>query len=111
MCARRSPVRSHPFTPSSGSAIPGHAPAGGVRVEQRGRAVLADVSDQAAVDAVADELPEPRREPRGELARDPELLVLLLPDEARAVVHRDPDAAPIRLVGAALVPQAAVVDE
>ena len=66
---------------------------------------------RCAVDAVADQAPEARREARGDLARDAELLVLLLADEAGAVVHGDPDAALAGAVGAAAVPEAAVPDQ
>jgi len=58
-----------------------------LRVEQRRRALLVDVADQAAVDAVADQLAQARGEAARDLARDAELLVLLLADEAGAVVR------------------------
>ena len=48
--------------------------------------------DQAAVDAVADEFAQAGAEAARDLARDAELLVLLLADPAGAVVHRDADA-------------------
>ena len=63
------------------------------------------------VDAVAHQAPQARREARGDLARDAELLVLLLADEAGAVVHGDADAPLAGAVGAAAVPEAAVPDQ
>src|SRR6185503_7426784 len=69
-------------------------------VEQCRRAPLVDVPDQSAVDAVADQLAQARREPLRDLARDAELLILLLADESGAVVHRDPDAALARVIRA-----------
>ena len=58
--------------------------------EQLLRAVLLDVADQAAVDTEAAQLLELGPEARGDLARDAELLVLLLADEAGAVVQYFP---------------------
>ena len=72
---------------------------------------LVDVADEAVVERVADELLQARRELRRDLARDAELLVLLLADVAGAVVHRHADAAPAGAVRAAAVPEAAVVDQ
>src|SRR5262245_38345570 len=74
--------------------------------EQLDRVALVDVPDQVAVDAVADQRAQARREARRDLARDAELLVLLLAQEAGAVVHRDADAALAGGVGAAAVPEA-----
>src|SRR5262249_61822252 len=98
-------------SPPTGGAIPDHAAVVGVAVEQECRVPLVDVADEPVVDAVSHQLAQPRREAAGDLARDAELLVLLLPDPAGAVVHGDPDTALIGAIGAAAVPQAAVPDE
>src|SRR5437870_1965527 len=47
----------------AGVLIPEHAGIASAVVEQPFRALLVDVPDEPVVDAVADELPEPRREP------------------------------------------------
>src|SRR5262245_2659424 len=91
--------------------VPDHAAFGVRRPEEELGIALVDVADQAAVDAVSDQLQQARREAARDLARDAELLVLLLPDPPGAVVHRDADAALLRRVRAAAVPQAAVPDE
>src|SRR5262249_58557685 len=95
----------------AGVAVPDHAVAVRALVEQERRAPLVDVTDEAVVDTVPDQLAQPRREAARDLACDPELLVLLLPDPAGAVVHRDADAALPCPVRAPAVPQAAVPDE
>src|SRR5688572_19623154 len=77
-------------------------------VEEVDRAALVDVADEPAVDAVAHELAQPWRKSARDLERDPELLVLLLADPARAIVHGDADARGGGAVGAAAVPEAAV---
>src|SRR6185503_20300357 len=57
-------------------------------VEQVLGAALVDVADQPAIQPEPGELAQPRRERARDLERDPELLVLLLPHPAGAVVHR-----------------------
>src|SRR5262249_56748985 len=69
------------------------------------------VTDQAVVAAVPARPARPGRDAARDLACDPELLVLLRPDPAGAVVHRDADAALPCPVRAPAVPQAAVPDE
>src|SRR4030095_5742992 len=76
--------------------------------EQLDRVALVDVPDQVAVDAVADQPAQARGEARRDLARDAELLVLLLAQEAGAVVHRDADAPLAGGVGPPAVPEAPV---
>src|SRR5205085_7722992 len=73
-----------------------------------GRRLLVDVADEAGVDAVADELLQPRRERLDQRRRQPEVLVLLLADVAGAVVHGDADALLVGRVGTAAMPQRAV---
>ena len=80
-------------------------------VEQLRRAVLVDVTDEAAVHAVTDELAQARLEAPDLLDRDAQLLVLLLADVTGAVVHGDADAALAGPVRTAPVPEAAVPDE
>src|SRR4051812_4569689 len=62
-------------------------------VEQVDRAALVDVADQLLVQAIADQGAQLGRERPGQLARDAELLVLLLAQPAGAVVHRDAEPA------------------
>src|SRR5207248_4852964 len=99
----------------SGEVVPDHrAPVAGRgrgRVEDLHRAALVDVADEPVVDAVPAQLAQSRLEARRALTRDAELLVLLLTDEARAVVHGDADAPIGRAVGTAAVPEAAVPHE
>src|SRR6185437_11748992 len=80
-------------------------------VQALGGARLVDVADQAAVDAIADELLQPRREALHQVRIEPELLVLLLADEADAIVHGDACAPPIGAVGSAAVPERPVPDQ
>src|SRR5581483_10157452 len=86
---------------SPAAAVIPHHPGLGRVAEHLDGAALVDVPDEPAVDAVAAELAEARREAARDFARDAELLVLLLADPSRAVVHRDPDAPDGRPVGAA----------
>src|SRR5512137_386920 len=88
--------------------VPDEARGATLLVEEALRALLVDVADEPVVDAIAHELAEPGREAARDLARDAELLVLLLAHVARAVVHRDADATARRAVGAAAVPETAV---
>src|SRR5579864_9320670 len=87
--------------------IPHHAGGASVK-EQLRRVVLVDVPDQRVVDAESAQLLQAWLEAAQGRQRDAELLVLLLADPARAVVHRHTHAAPVRGVGAPPVPQAAV---
>src|SRR5262245_12657475 len=77
------------------------------RVEDLDRTVPVDVPDQRVVHAVPDQLAQTGLEAGRHFRRDAELLVLLLADEAGAVVHRDPDARRVGGVRAAAVPEAA----
>src|SRR5579884_738815 len=76
------------------AVVPDHAARRQPTEEQLGGHPLVDVSDEPVVEAVADQLLEAGRKLAHHLARDAELLVFLLAEEARAVVHRDADAPP-----------------
>src|SRR5215831_8129165 len=80
-------------------------------VEEILRAALVDVTEESLVEAEASQPAQARREAARHLERDAELLVLLLADPTRAVVHGQTEAHRAAAVGAAAVPQAAVVDE
>jgi len=78
---------------------------------RRLNASASDVADERVVHAVAAQFAQARLEPGRDLHGDPELLVLLLADVTRAIVHRDADAPLVGRVGTAPVPEAAVPDE
>src|ERR1017187_5040983 len=63
--------------------------------------MFVDVADQAVVDPVPDQLLQPTRKMLDCLAGDTQLLVLLLPDVAGAVIHGDTDPIGVSGVGAA----------
>src|SRR5262249_61686549 len=77
----------------------------------RARRWLPALPDRAVVAPAPAWRPQARREARRHFARDPELLVLLLADPSRAVVHGDADAPLVGGIGAAAVPEASVPDE
>src|SRR3569832_137610 len=103
-----------PSEPNAFFFISGPVPDGfeiAAAVQELRGALLADVADQALVDAVANQFLQARRERLHEFGREAELLVLLLSDEAGAVVHGNAGAPRIRAVGAAAMPERAVPDE
>lgn len=79
--------------------------------EKLERISLVDVANQIPIDAVADHALKPLRKLGSNFAWDTELLILLLTEKARAVVHRDSDSSLIRHVCAAAVPETSVPDE
>src|SRR5471032_2729753 len=80
-------------------------------VEQIGGTALVDVTEQAAINSVATELAKSRGKDARDFEGNAQLLVFLLPNEARAVVHGDADAPRIRRVRATAVPDAPVEHE
>ena len=67
--------------------------------------LLVDVADQTVVHGVPHQLLQPAGEGLDECWGHAELLVLLLPDVAGAVVHGDADPTSIGLVGTAAMPE------
>src|SRR5215831_10617071 len=100
--------------PSEASGLAGPVPDRGelsAAVEPLGGALLVDVADEPPVDAVAHQLLQLRWVAARHLGRHAELLVLLLTDEARAIVHGDPcppQGGPVR---AAAVPKRSIPHE
>src|SRR5579872_5116508 len=78
---------------------------GAAAVQPLGRALLVDVADQAAVDAVAHQRLEPWGKGPRQFRRHAQLLVLLLADEAGAVVHGDAGSPLAGAVGPAAMPE------
>ena len=75
------------------------------------RIFVVNVSVQSLVYGVATEFLESSRELAGDVRMDPQVLVLLLSDEARAVVVGDRKAARVAAVGAAAMPEAAMAED
>src|SRR5690606_22418930 len=76
----------------------------------RGR-LLVDMPDEIAIGAEAAKLLQARLEAADDFERDAELLVFLLADIARAIIHCDADAARAGLVRATAMPEASMPDE
>src|ERR1700722_12961747 len=91
--------------------VPDHVDSLVLGQDDLGRVLFVDVADEAVVHGVADELLEATGEGFDEGGRYAELLVLLLADVARAVVHGDTDTTAVGPVGASAVPEASHPDE
>jgi len=79
--------------------------------EQFAGMLLVDMPDQAVIDRISDELLESPRVALDDMPWDSQLLVLLLAHETGAIVHGDTDAALVRQVRAATVPETSDPDE